>query len=271
MILNTVNDSRIVVFKIKDTYDEYKWNQNVYDIVHGIIHRGLGKAALFGYIKDKSSYYLNKLEYFTFVKVEPNGKHINATDIRDIWLNSLALSDISKATEEVIYAVSRTRFNRLKDEYLSLCSYKKQYAKDKYPPIFTTGDAVLQSKGYILVVERNGVYGKGKLALPGGFINHDESILDGIYRELLEETGIDARKFSFDLKCVKVFDAPGRSERGRTITHAAHIVCGDSERPVPKAADDAKNAFWIKFSMLEPEMMFEDHYQIIENLITTIN
>lgn len=270
MILNTIDDSRIVVFKIKDTYDEDKWNQNVYDIVHGIIHQGFNEVALFGYIKDKSSYYLNKLFNFTFVKSKTDGKHINATDIRNSWLNSLPLHDVSKATEEVIYAISLSRFSKLKDEYLSLCSYKKQYEKDKYPPIFTTGDVVLQSQEYILVVERKGVYGKGKLALPGGFINHDESILDGIYRELLEETGIDARKFSFDLKHIKVFDAPGRSERGRTITHAAYITCS-GDRPKPKAADDAKNAFWIKFTMLEPEMMFEDHYQIIENLICNIN
>jgi bifunctional NMN adenylyltransferase/nudix hydrolase len=63
-----------------------------------------------------------------------------------------------------------------------------------------------------------------------------------------------------------VFDAPGRSQRGRTITHAIHISLDDGEWNLPKVkgSDDAECARWIPISALNSEEIFEDHYDIIQ-------
>ena len=67
------------------------------------------------------------------------------------------------------------------------------------------------------------------------------------------------------LKKVKVFDAIGRSARGRTITHCFYIVLTEGEWNLPKlrAGDDAEKAEWHPIGTLKREQFFDDHYDII--------
>ena len=68
----------------------------------------------------------------------------------------------------------------------------------------------------------------------------------------------------------RVFDFPGRSLRGRTITHAFHIKLTHKELPEVRGGDDAQEAFWMPFAevfQLENEF-FEDHAHIIQSFIT---
>jgi bifunctional NMN adenylyltransferase/nudix hydrolase len=63
----------------------------------------------------------------------------------------------------------------------------------------------------------------------------------------------------------RVFDAPGRSLRGRTITHAFHFENFPmSELPPVKGGDDAAKAFWLPLSDFYAldGVMFEDHWHI---------
>ena len=53
-----------------------------------------------------------------------------------------------------------------------------------------TVDAVVVQSGHILLVKRGDMPGKGLWALPGGFLNQEETMLDGAIRELKEETKI---------------------------------------------------------------------------------
>jgi bifunctional NMN adenylyltransferase/nudix hydrolase len=65
-----------------------------------------------------------------------------------------------------------------------------------------------------------------------------------------------------------VFDAPHRSQRGRTITHAFYFELEpNTQLPKARGGDDARHAFWLPLAELDPEMLFEDHYFIIRALI----
>ena len=69
----------------------------------------------------------------------------------------------------------------------------------------------------------------------------------------------------------KIFDAPGRSLRGRTVTEAFYISlsheAGNNKLPKVKGADDAIDAFWLPLGKVKGEDFFEDHAEIIEYFV----
>lgn len=60
----------------------------------------------------------------------------------------------------------------------------------------------------------------GKWALPGGFVQEDETALEAAKRELEEETGVE----NVLIKHFGVYDTPGRDPRGWIITNAHYAI-----------------------------------------------
>ena len=93
----------------------------------------------------------------------------------------------------------------------------------EYPrPMLTADCVVTDGHGHVLLVQRGRDPFRGQWALPGGFMEMDETIEHCAVRELQEETGItaDERQLRLD----GVYSAPGRDPRGRTVTAANHIA-----------------------------------------------
>ena len=135
-------------------------------------------------------------------------------------------------------------------------------------PVFVTTDAVLVHSGHILLVRRGRRPGKDLWALPGGFVDQEETIYESCLRELREETGmqIPAPALRAALEGQRVFDAPHRSQRGRTITHAFFFHFPEGELPPILGGDDAAEAKWLRLARV-PQMqsqMFEDHFHIVD-------
>ena len=76
-------------------------------------------------------------------------------------------------------------------------------------------------------------------ALPGGFLEENESLEDCAVRELNEETGLLAKM----LVPIGTFSRVGRDPRGRVISNAyLTVMMSTDEEPLPiKAADDAND------------------------------
>lgn len=107
----------------------------------------------------------------------------------------------------------------------------------------------------ILLIQRKNDPFKGQWALPGGFLEEDETMEEGAKRELEEETGLKIEK----LQQVAAFGTPGRDPRGRTIS-IAFVGLIDAE-PKIKASDDALDVKWFDLNDL-PNLAF-DHSEII--------
>jgi len=109
----------------------------------------------------------------------------------------------------------------------------------------------------VLLVRRKNEPFAGKWALPGGFIDMDETLEESARRELREETGIEVSK----LWQVAAYGDPGRDPRGRTISvvYLARVKAADL-RPI--AGDDAAEVAWLPLAN-PPELAF-DHKQILE-------
>lgn len=112
--------------------------------------------------------------------------------------------------------------------------------------------------------------GLGLLALPGGFIQQQETALDDAVRELREETKLKVPEpvLRGSVTAKDLFDDPHRSTHGRTITVAFRFdLRPDVELPRVKGSDDAKEAFWLPLARVRPEDMFEDHCFIIQKMV----
>jgi bifunctional NMN adenylyltransferase/nudix hydrolase len=162
-------------------------------------------------------------------------------------------------------------YRRLADETSLAREVRPRWTGAPYPPVFHTVDAVVLQAGYILLIERRSLPGKGLLALPGGYIGEHERIQDSMIRELREETRlkVPASVLVGSIKARRDFDHPYRSARGRIITTAFLIQLAASGEGLPRVrgGDDARCAFWLPLDEIEPERMFEDHYHIIQTMV----
>ncbi len=167
-------------------------------------------------------------------------------------------------------------FAAMAAEYRHIEDYKTSWAAAPYPVIFATTDVMAiqpdaDGVPHILLVRRGGIPGKGHWALPGGFLNPEETLVDGALRELREETGLGLSdgELKACLAGAYVFSDPQRSSRGRVITHGHHFVLPAGPLPVVEGADDAEHAIWLPLSDL-PSLrgsFFEDHYAMVEYIL----
>lgn len=285
-------------------YSDAEWvmevRRNVINLAHKLADGDKFEITLFGFEKDKSSSYLKWFPEWKYQTIEPyviDGEVINATEIREyifdqsmesFWRFGIETFEpetvkirnrIDKvANKYVIDYINKLFFANenllldLREWHQYILQYKQAWASAPFPPVFVTGDAVVFCNGYVLTVTRGTSPGRGLLALPGGFMEQEETVEQCILRELKEETRIDVPpgKLKNSLKEIRVFDAPQRSSRGRTITHAGLIVLDEPALPKVKGSDDASHAAWLPLEQLPrlEERFFEDHYHIIHALIS---
>jgi 8-oxo-dGTP diphosphatase len=133
----------------------------------------------------------------------------------------------------------------------------------EYPRPALTVDIVLFSKEVetlsILLIQRNNPPFEGMWALPGGFVDMNETLEHAAKRELEEETGIK----DVSLDQFYVFDATDRDPRCRTIS-VVFTGLFNSELAII-AGDDAGEAKWYKVDEL-PNLAF-DHSEIIKKAL----
>ena len=91
----------------------------------------------------------------------------------------------------------------------------------------------------LLMVKRGGHPFIGKWALPGGFLEPDETAEQAVRRELAEETGVNADA----IIQLRTFSDPHRDPRTRIVT-VAYIAVLD-RLPDARAGDDAADAKWF--------------------------
>ncbi len=142
-----------------------------------------------------------------------------------------------------------------------------------YAPIFSTVDACVIQSGHVLVNTRDNFPGKGLLALPGGFLEQNERLIDGSVRELIEETRIELSKAQLygSIRAKEIFDNPDRSLRGRTVT-TCFLYKLDDSKPLPKIKaqkGEVKKVEWMPISeaLKDPALWFEDHYHMLETML----
>ena len=135
----------------------------------------------------------------------------------------------------------------------------KQHFTYDYPRPSVTVDIVIvtkETKPRVLLIRRKHPPFQGHWALPGGFIDMDESLEESARRELAEETGVRTGK----LVQLATFGDPGRDPRGRTVS-IVYLAQVDPRQVKPRAADDAAEVAW--FPLQRPPTLAFDHRRIL--------
>jgi 8-oxo-dGTP diphosphatase len=135
----------------------------------------------------------------------------------------------------------------------------QKYTYDYPRPALTTDCVIFgfdETDLKVLLIQRGIEPFKGRWALPGGFVQMDETTEEGAKRELFEETGLK----DIFIEQLYTFSDVERDPRGRvvSVTYFALVSLEDNH---PEAGDDAKKAEW--FSIHEIPSLAFDHEKIL--------
>jgi 8-oxo-dGTP diphosphatase len=130
-----------------------------------------------------------------------------------------------------------------------------------YPRPSVTVDLIIltiaENDLQVLLIRRKQAPFAGRWALPGGFVEMNESLEDAAARELKEEVGVE-RVY---LEQLYTFGEPKRDPRGRVIS-VAYFALIDAEGQRIVAASDAADAAW--HSVFQPPRLAFDHRKILD-------
>jgi 8-oxo-dGTP diphosphatase len=98
-----------------------------------------------------------------------------------------------------------------------------------------------------LLIRRGSAPLKGEWSIPGGMLELGETILEGVQRELLEETAIEVRL----LDLIEVFERLTRDEAGKLKYHFVILdyLC-EAVRGEAQAGSDVTDVAWVRESEL---------------------
>ena len=142
--------------------------------------------------------------------------------------------------------------------------HKKKYQYEYWRPAVAADNVVFRFDGkmlQVLLIRRGNDPYKGMWALPGGFMQENETLKEAALRELKEETGIVPRYTEELCSCSGV----KRDPRDRVISVVFYsFVRGGAAQ----AGDDAAEAKWFDIYEL-PELAF-DHAEVMEKALETL-
>jgi len=296
----------LTVLPLRDQpYSNSKWIESVQKTVHNfMIEKHLDprttEVRLTGSDRDESTWYLQAFPQWKLALCAPvpAGRDLSATNLRHELFGAMLGTAIKDDTPRITqFFIEKFQFGEefalLKAEYEFIEKYKKAWKAAPYAPYFLTVDGVVIQSGHVLVVRRGALPGKGLLALPGGFLDQNERLADGVVRELIEETGLrladgkNAERITKSMlqgaiKAKEIFDDPNRSLRGRTVT-TAYLIRLDDTKPLPKVKGqyaplhetggklvvETADAFWMPIAdaLRDSSVWFEDHYYILETML----
>jgi 8-oxo-dGTP diphosphatase len=136
---------------------------------------------------------------------------------------------------------------------------KKKTFNYDYPRPCVTVDMALvtrEATPRVLLIQRKAEPFQGEWAIPGGFVEENERLIDAALRELKEETGLAG----VDLEQLHTFGDPGRDPRGWTVS-VVYLARVSPEKLSPIAGDDAAAVEW--FALDSPPALAFDHADIL--------
>ncbi len=121
-----------------------------------------------------------------------------------------------------------------------------------------TVDIILQRDSKILMIRRKRDPFKGRLVLPGGFVNEGEAVEEAVIRETMEETSLEIEP----VEILGVYSDPRRDPRKHIISVVfVGIIIGGTDN----AGDDAEKIEWLEMEKIQPNDVAFDHMKILDD------
>ena len=139
---------------------------------------------------------------------------------------------------------SRFAVNNFKSKHCAGCGFT-YYAN----PCSATAAFILDTDGRLLVARRAKEPAKGTLDLVGGFVDMDETVEEGMRREIREESGLDIDRLNY------LFSIPNHYLYSGMIIHTTDMFFRATVPAGTKvqADDDAAELQWMSLGDITPE------------------
>ena len=134
--------------------------------------------------------------------------------------------------------------NNFKSKHCQSCGFT-YYAN----PCSATAAFILNERGELLVARRGKEPAKDTLDLPGGFVDMDETVEQGMCREIREETGLEVNQLTYLFSLPNRYLYSGMTIHTIDMFYRVHVP--STVRPV--AADDAAALSWMPLNQVRPE------------------
>lgn len=119
----------------------------------------------------------------------------------------------------------------------------------EYPerPFIGVGGVVI-SGNRVLLIQRGNPPLEGQWSIPGGMLELGETLIEGVRRELAEETGLDVRV----LNLIEVFERLDLDQSGKPKYHFVVLdyLC-EASNEAATAGSDVVNVAWVDRADLE--------------------
>lgn len=240
------------------------------------------KVYLTGAERDSSTWYLQAFGTFfqkDFVSEGRISFDNSATEIRNDLFNDGHAWEYKTPAATIFFLdqfIKTEEFKNLQEEFKFINKYKESWKNVPYAPTFVCVDACVIQSGHVLVVVRDAQPGRDLWALPGGFVEQHEKLVDASVRELIEETSIGLSKAQLygSITDKEIFDNPDRSLRGRTITTCFLFKLKDTV-DIPKIKPqigEVSKVMWIPIAIAlgNQRNWYEDHHAILETMVARI-
>lgn len=124
-------------------------------------------------------------------------------------------------------------------------------------------NGIIEDKEKILLIRRGIEPGYGKWALPGGYLDWDETLQEGVIREVKEETGLYTRVKSF----LSFFDSIQRNSQNIA---AVFVLQMTENKEIIIQREEVLESGWFGLDEL-PEGVAFDHNLMIEEYRKSVN
>jgi ADP-ribose pyrophosphatase YjhB (NUDIX family) len=119
---------------------------------------------------------------------------------------------------------------------------------------------IWNARGDVLLIRRGKEPRKGQWSLPGGKLEFGESLVEGVLREVREETGLEVEILGLVDVAETIRDAAAGAAEDHfvLIDYSARVISGTAE-----AASDAADARWFTLEELDALSLWSEMRRII--------
>lgn len=124
---------------------------------------------------------------------------------------------------------------------------------------------VIKNKKILLVKRAAHLTNPGKYGLPGGYLDRDETTIEGIQREILEETGYTCKNITL----FTIIDDPNRKGEDRQNVEFSFVI--EPDKKVGKSDNESSAVKWFDLEKLPPEENFAfDHFERVQMYLKSV-
>lgn len=146
------------------------------------------------------------------------------------------------------------------------CVNKECSFRAFFTPVAAVGALILDSDGRMLFIERGKDPGKGKLGLPGGFVDAGETVETALLREIEEELNLEITEYQYLASFPNRYSYAGVVSPVADLFFAAWVKSFDAIEA--QAGEVSGWRFILPRQVRKAQLAFETHHKAIRAFLS---